>query len=215
MRKVIFLILLTIILNNIYSNDKDVADRIATVLIEEYDNYRDRTFTEKLVLKFGKKAFIDSVLIWKVNFRTIDSIEIKLHYQLEKMAKISDDNLSLDESEKFRELLKRLTYLGYKNLDLYYRAVKEYLDNNKNFLNQADISIETIDDAISNNKYFTEKKKLYFDEEMIKNEIRLFFDNRKIKYKISFYSFAFEFFDKIRRQIIAKDLKKIEERIKE
>ena len=49
-----------------------VADRIKDVLLESYDNYEGFNFKERLVLKFGKRTFIDCVTLWRENYTNIE-----------------------------------------------------------------------------------------------------------------------------------------------
>ncbi len=203
------IIIVTAFLVNLalFSNDDLVVSKMADILIEEYQKYEDKTFMEKFVLKLGKNAYIDSVTIWKNNYKNIDNLDIKLHRQLENSAKIADKRLPADSAEYYRNLLRRLTYLGYMNLQMYFNAVKD------KGLTAEEISIETIDDSVSNAQFYNEKVKLYNEENEIKNKIREFYDLKEIKYHISFYAFAFNFFDKIRKGIIEKDMKKMNEKL--
>lgn len=193
---------------NLFSNDDLLVAKMADVLIKEYQKYEDKTFMEKFVLKLGKNAYIDSVILWRDNYKNIDDLNIKLHRQLENSAKIADKYSSSDYAEYYRNLLKKLTLLGYKNLQMYYTAVKDkgYTD--------ADITIEAIDESVSNVEYYNKKVNLYNEEDEIKNKIREFYELKEIKYHISFYAFAFNFFDKIRKGIIEKDMKKMNEKLK-
>lgn len=193
---------------NIFSNDDLLASKMADILIEEYQKYEDKTFMEKFVLKLGKNAYIDSVIIWRDNYKNIDELDIKLHRQLENSAKIADKRASADRSEYYRNLLKKLTYLGYKNLQMYYNAVKD------RGMTANEITIEAIDESVSNLEFYNEKVKLYNEEEAIKNKIKEFYELKEIKYHISFYAFAFNFFDKIRKGIIEKDMKKMNEKLR-
>jgi len=202
-------IILTFFINlALFSNDDLIVSKMADILIEEYQKYEDKTFMEKFVLKLGKNAYIDSVIIWRDNYKNLDALDIKLHRQLENSAKIADKRLSSDKAEYYRNLLKKLTYLGYSNLQMYYNAVKD------KGLTDADLTIEAIDESVSNVEYYNEKVKLYNEENDIKNKIREFYELKEIKYHISFYAFAFNFFDKIRKGIIEKDMKKMNDKLR-
>lgn len=217
MKKSILLIFFFILTSSYYifsseqSIDDLIVDKIHQFLIKEYDNYKDRTFTEKMVLKFGKKAFIDNVRIWKDNYKNLDSMKIVLHPILEKIAVVCDKNLEEDKSKYFRSLLEELTKLGYKNLQIYYTAVKDYLVINNKKID--DINKELIDDAVCLLRYYEEKTKLYEREEIVKNEIRAIMTEKKVKFKLAFYIFAFDFFNKIRKGIIEKDMQRMLEKI--
>ncbi|HPO49526.1 MAG TPA: hypothetical protein PLO89_04295 [Spirochaetota bacterium] len=191
--------------------EDELVGRIAKILIEEYDNYKDKSFIEKTVLKLGKPAFIDSVKNWTKHYKNLEEMEIKLPLQIENILKISKKYLNEDENMEFRNNFEELTFLGYKNLQIYYEALKDYLSKNDN----KDISIKILDEALTDIKYFEQKKSLYEKEFEIKEKIRDFFKNKKIKYRLSFYSFAFDFLDGIRVKIIKKDMETMLKKIKE
>ncbi len=210
---IIFLLIISISIFSIQNADDDlIVNKISQMLIEEYDKYANYTFLEKLVLKIGRTTYVDNINIWQKNYTDIDNIKIKLHPKLEDMAKIVDKNLEADRAKYFRKLLEELTFLGFKNLQIYYYSVKEYLNNNK--LTYLDINIKLIDDSC-NIKFYNTKKELYAREDIIKNEIREFMKDEKLKHKMAFYSFAFKFLNKIRIKIIEKDMKKMLDRINE
>ena len=118
-------------------------------------------------------------------------------------------NLTYDENLDFRKNFESLTLLAYKNLQIYYIALKDFLKDNPS----TEINIKTIDDSLTDIKYYDEKTKLYESEAEIKSNIRYYFNNKKIKYKVSFYAFVFEFFDDIRKKIIKKDMEKMLQKI--
>ena len=123
------------------------------------------------------------------------------------MANIVDKNLEKKVAEHFRNLLEELTLLGFKNLNIYYLSVKEYLDANN--LIYKNIDAKLIDDSMCNLKYYNIKKELYAKEEIIKNEIQKIMKYDQVKYKLAFYSFAFNFLNKIRVKIIEKDMERM------
>jgi hypothetical protein len=190
-----------------------IATRIHDVLVKEYDNYKDKSFIERIILKLGKSTYIDNIRIWRDNYRNIDDIKIKLHPKMEDMAAISEKYLDPATSKRFRNLLEELTRLGFKNLQLYYNSTEEYLKNNN--LTYNSINIDIINEAQCNLKYFELKKKLYSREDEVKKEIRKIMDDKRIKYKLGIYIFAFDFFNKIRTEIINKDLEKMQKKIDE
>lgn len=211
MRKKIFIFILIIFSFFVYSQNEDeaIANRIHDILIEEYDKYENATIEEKIILKFGRKAYFESVKLWRENYSNIENIKITLHPQVEKMAKIVDKNLPEEQSNYFRSLLTELTFLAYKNLQLYFLAVKDYLKENK--LSSNDVKKETIDIAIAMPKFFNLKIEMYDREEFLKNEIREIMNKKEVKYKLAFYAFAFDYFNKIRKKIIAKDIERMKE----
>ena len=188
--------------------DSEIVAQIAQELIAEYDNYKDKSFTERLVLKLGKRAFIDSVRAWQRDYENVRTMPIKLHYQLNKMASIVDGCADEATSKRFRELLTELTRIGYLNLDIYYRAVRKNVDNNGGNLT-GNVSLAMIDYAVADATFYQEKIEMYDEEQRIKDEMRVIMKQKNIKNKIAFYSFAFEFFDKIRVKVIAADLEKV------
>ena len=209
-----FIFLLTIMLSCIFFafsqnvTDSEIVAQIAQELIAEYDNYKDKSFTERLVLKLGKRAFIDSVRAWQRDYENVRTMPIKLHYQLNKMASIVDGCADEATSKRFRELLTELTRIGYLNLDIYYRAVRKNVDNNGGNLT-GNVTLAMIDYAVADTTFYQEKIEMYDEEQRIKDEMRVIMKQKNIKNKIAFYSFAFEFFDKIRVKVIAADLEKV------
>lgn len=194
-------------------NDDLIVNKISLVLIEEYDKYENFTPLEKLVLKIGRNAYIDNINIWQKNYNNIDKIKIELHPKLNHMATIVDKNLEKKDADYFRSLLEELTFLGFKNLDMYYLSVKEYLENNN--LTYLDINAKLIENSTNNIKYYNFKKELYAKEEDIKNEIQKIMKYDKVKYKLAFYSFAFNFLNKIRVKIIQRDMERMSKLINE
>ena len=188
--------------------DSEIVAQIAQELIAEYDNYKDKSFTERLVLKLGKRAFIDSVRAWQRDYENVRTMPIKLHYQLNKMASIVEGCADEATSKRFRELLTELTRIGYLNLDIYYRAVRKNVDNNGGNLT-GNVTLAMIDYAVADVTFYEEKISMYDEEQRIKDEMRSIMRQKGIKHKIAFYSFAFEFFDKIRVKVIAADLEKV------
>ena len=207
-KKIIYNFLFLILIFPLYPeqniNNNLIVNRISQVLIEEYDKYEDFTALEKLVLKIGRSTYIDNINIWLKNYNNIDNIKIVLHPKLNHMANIVDKNLDKNEADHFRELLEELTFLGFKNLDMYYLSVKEYLENNS--LTYMDINAKLIENSTNNIKYYNFKKELYAKEDNIKNEIQKIMKYDKVKNKLAFYSFAFKFLNKIRIKIIQKDM---------
>ncbi|MBN2547204.1 MAG: hypothetical protein JXB50_15485 [Spirochaetes bacterium] len=193
------------------TDDDLIVGKIYQILVEEYDKYENTTFEERLVLKFGRKAFMESIDIWKKNYKNLDQIEIILHPRLEHMAKTAEENLAAERAEYFRNLLVELTFLSYQNLQIFYLAVKDYLIEHD--LNQNDISKKIIDTSISMPKFFYIKMDMYDREEIIKTDIRAIMDEGKIKYKLAFYAFAFDFLNKIRKKIIKKDIERMKVRM--
>jgi hypothetical protein len=192
-------------------NDDVLVDGISRILIKEYDNLKDRTSMEKLVLKLGKKAYYDSIYGWRKNYKSLDMIKIKLHPLIERIIKIADGKLSKEESSTFRKLFENLTFLGYKNLQIYYLSTKDYKMKNAGL----ELSIDLINEAVTETEFYNQKLALYDEEEKTKNEIRTYFKDKRVKSKLSFYSFAFEYLDKIRVDIIKKDIEKMKKKFDE
>ena len=194
-------------------NDEKIVNKIYNLLIEEYDKYKDKTWIEKAVLKLGRSAYIDSITIWKNNYNKLDTIKISLHPKLEHISEVADKNIEKDRADYFRSLLKELTLMGFKNLQIYFISTKEYLDLNN--LTYNDITIDTIDNSLCNIKYYEEKKTLYEKENVVKSEIQTIMSEGKLKTKLAFYSFAFKFFNKIRVKIIERDMERMFKKINE
>ncbi|OHD34495.1 MAG: hypothetical protein A2086_08165 [Spirochaetes bacterium GWD1_27_9] len=214
MKKIYFIIVCFFIIFNSYSDVSDdfIADELSKSLIESYDeNYKGRKFLEVLVLKIGKPTFIDSVLSWRKNYKEIPNIKVKLHPEIEKILTISEKYLTPERLAYHRDLFEKLTLLAYRNLQIYYKSVKEYFKYNEYEKINAMLVEKTINQPI----YYDEKIKLYQEEDQLKQEIRLMFKEGKLKYALSFYSFAFDFFDKIRVAIIKRDMEKMLQKIKE
>ena len=203
---IIFILPAAVFAQNV--TDEQIVAQIADLLISEYDNYKDKSFTERLVLKLGKRAFIDSVRAWQRDYPNVRTMPIKLHYQLAKMASIMDGCADEPTAKRFRELLTELTRIGYLNLDIYYRAVRKTVYDNGGILT-SNITLDTIDYAVADVTFYEEKISMYDEEQRIKDEMRSIMRQKGIKHKIAFYSFAFEFFDKIRVKVIAADLEKV------
>ncbi|MBQ2295262.1 MAG: hypothetical protein II258_07725 [Spirochaetales bacterium] len=179
-----------------------VADRIKDVLLESYDNYEGFNFKERLVLKFGKRTFIDCVTLWRENYTNIENVEIKLHYQLRNLAEKVSKYESEEKSQRFKKALEELTFLGFCNVDLYYRALLQ-VENLP-----PDFTTDNIDDALANPEFFLLKKELYQKEEKLKQEIRSHLVSKECKNKLGLYLFFFDFVNKIRVGIIKKDIEK-------
>ena len=186
---------------NLPENDK-IAARVKDVLIESYDNYSGFSFQERLVLKFGKRTFIDSVTLWYQNYTDIENIEIKLHYQLKKLSDKVSQCESPEKAEQFKKALEDLTFLGYRNVDLYYKALLKVENLPEMF------TTDDIDDALANPEFFLLKKQLYEKEEILKQEIRSHLASKECKNKLGIYLFFFDFVNKIRVGIIKKDIDK-------
>ncbi|MCH5150147.1 MAG: hypothetical protein J1G30_05710 [Spirochaetales bacterium] len=186
---------------NLPQNDA-IAQRIKDVLLESYDNYEGFTFQERLVLKFGKRTFIDCVTLWCQNYTDIENIDIKLHYQLKKLSDKVFQYESREKAEQFKKALEELTFLGFCNIDLYYRALLKTENLPEMF------TTDDIDDALANPEFFLLKKQLYKKEETLKQEIRSHLTSKECKNKLGIYLFFFDFVNKIRVGIIKKDIEK-------
>jgi hypothetical protein len=208
LKKIIFLSISILLTFYIYSkndfNNNLIAKKITQILIEEYDKYEDFTALEKLVLKIGRPTYVDNLYIWQNNYDNINEIKIVLHPKLDHMAKIVDKHLEKNTAIRFRNLLEELTLLGFKNLEVYYMSVKEYLENNN--LTYDNIDVKLIDTSMCNIKYYNIKKELYTRESVIKNEVQKIMKYDKVKHRLAFYSFALKFLNKIRVKVIQRDM---------
>ena len=179
-----------------------IANRIKDVLLESYDNYEGFNFNERLVLKFGKRTFIDCVTLWRENYTNIENVEIKLHYQLRNLAEKVSKYESEEKAARFKKALEELTFLGFCNVDLYYRALLQVENLSTDF------TTDDIDNALANPEFFLLKKELYQKEEDLKQEIRSLLVSKECKNKLGLYLFFFDFVNKIRVGIIKKDIEK-------
>jgi hypothetical protein len=207
-----FLLLLLFSLHNLSAEDASddiLVAKIADTLIKAYDDYKDRTTMEKIVLRMGKPAYIESINDWVKNYKNLDTMELKLHPIIQKIIKTGDKHLPEDKAKRFRELFEHLSLLGYKNLQVYYITVKEYLKK----YGQREIDINVIDDAISEPQVYEEKVLLNKEEEIITKEIKEIFKEEKIKYRLGFYSFAFNFLTDIRAKITKTDMERMLKKI--
>jgi len=230
----IVLIILIFFLNPAYSNKKiikndNTADSVKTgtvkykkpektledkivyrlyfVLLREYDNLKDKTFTERLAIALGRKAYVEDLSRWRDNYKNLDEIKIELNNIFEYMAKRCDKTLSKEESEYFRYLLEMLTILGYKNLQLYYLGILKYLDeNNKDYY---DFDLNLLGETIARYEFYYIKKEIYKIEEHTRTELGRMLNEPKLKAKLPLYAFAFNFFNKMRQNIADNDLKDI------
>lgn len=188
--------------------DDRIAEQIEILLVRSYGEYKDTTFLERIVLDLGKDTFVKSVETWRINYQNIDALEIKLHPQLKRLSEKIYRYETLETALKFENSLKDLTFLGFKNLDIYLKAVKE-----GNVCADM-LTLEVLDSLVANPKFFLLKKELYKREEDLKKEIRGILASDKVKKHVGLYLFFFDFLNGIREKIIKKDLAKTYELIK-
>ncbi|MBR2317138.1 MAG: hypothetical protein IKA37_04115, partial [Spirochaetales bacterium] len=147
-----FIFCISLINAEILPQNDAVATRIKNILIDGYDNYEGFNFKERLVLKFGKRTFIDCVTLWHQNYTNIENIEIKLHYQLRNLSEKVFKYESYEKATRFKEALEELTFLGFCNVDLYYKALLKTENLPEMF------TTDDIDDALANPEFFLLKK---------------------------------------------------------
>jgi len=198
-------------LHSIENQDDLIVDRICFIFQREYDNYKDKSAIERILLKMGRKAYIDNLLLWKENYQDITNIKFSLHPIMEQMAKIMDKYADPEKAARFRDLLEDLTKIAFKNMEIYYLSLKEYI--NENYLTPDDIELNIFTDALAKKKFYDEKIKLYDEEFKIEEELGPMMKEKKVKYKMLFYSFAFDFFVNIRRQIIDQETKDMQQKL--
>jgi hypothetical protein len=192
------------------SNVKDdmIVDKINKIFLREYDNYKDKSAIVRILLRMGRKAYLENLILWKDNYQDITKIKFSLHPVMEQMAKIMDKNAEPEKAVRFRSLLEDLTKMAFKNMDIYFLAIKEYI--NENNLTCDDIDLDIFADALAKKKFYDEKIKLYSEEYKIEDELGPMMKEKKVKYKMLFYSYAFEYFVNIRKQIISQETKDME-----
>ena len=105
-------------------------------------------------------------------------------------------------AEELEDLLRHLTFLGFKNIDTYYQALLEY---DKAFAIES-FPLKVVDEAIQNENAWAFRLKLYEDERNTKIAIRSILTRKQLKSKLSFYLFAFDFLNTIREKIIEADI---------
>lgn len=205
--KYFFMIIITIVIKFSVFSDTNylIVNKLAQLLIQDYDCYKNKTFLEKMILKFGRSAFVDSVNIWKDNYLYIDRLKIKLHPRLDSLVQKVNKYSNYQTSQRLKDLLEQLTHLAYKNLQFYYIAI---LESDKN-ISSDKLTVEIVTTAITNSKFYSLKRDLYAKEDKIKLEVKEIISSKKLKHKLSFYNFVFDFLNKIRTGIIEKDLEKM------
>lgn len=213
MKKYFVLLLFFFFIHSLLSaeNDQLLADKIVSLLKIEYDNVKDKSWIEKIILQMGKSTYMDSLEIWKANYFQIEKIKIVLHPKLENMAQVGDLYLDLEKKTLFRKNLSDLTFIAYKNINIYFLAIKKYRESEPTPIDQ--ITIKTLDAALYNPEFSQKKRDLYEEERSIKKSLRVIMHDKKIKYKLGIYIFAFDFFNKIREKVIEKDIKEMDKRL--
>lgn len=186
-------------------NDDKLIKEIVRLLIIAYDKYEDMGFTEKMVLKYGRPAYLENLAIWQEHYHNIDGITIKLHPRIRLLVEKIEDAGEYKKARRMETLLKRLTYLGYSNLSLYYTSVKEYGSSIK----PEELDLELLDDAFCTPGNYTIKKEFFAEEKAIKDEIKSILSSKELRFKLAFYLFAFNFLNGIREKIISKDMEKM------
>jgi hypothetical protein len=186
-------------------SDDKIADEIIDILIKEYGNYKDKSSLEKIVLSISKKPYMESLSEWRKNYHDLSNIKIKLNSIIEKAVLTAGKRLPYEEGWRFRSLFENLTMIGYENLQIYFISTKRYLEKN----GDVKLTIDIINDAKCEPEFLRMKEELYEKEKLIKRDIRIMFKDVRIKNKMVFYSFAFDFLDKIRTRIIENDIRKM------
>lgn len=205
-RVIVFIttILVTITLHGTVS-EKEAIERLTELLIEVYDRQEEFTVLERMVLKFGRAAYIDNVMLWKEQYKNIDELEIELHPRLVKLTERVNECAGTERAARLYLLLEELTMLAFKNLDLYYLAL---LEQEFNFT-LGELNWEFMDGIMSSRRFCRLKLELYSREREVKREIKAIIGAPDLKRALSFYNFVFDFLNKIRDSIVEKDLVRI------
>jgi len=193
--------------------DAEVVERVHFIFLREYDNVKDKGAIEKIVLRMGRKAYIDNLNLWKENYSDLSKINFVLHPIMQQMVKIVDRNLEPEKAMIFRKDLEGLTKIGFMHFQIYYLSLKEYVIENK--MDPALIELNIFADALAKEKFVNEKLKLFDEELKVEEEIALMMKEKKVKYKIAFYSFAFKFFTDMRKNIINNEKKDMQAKLEE
>jgi hypothetical protein len=213
MRKTVIIIMLFIFAVSLSFtlNDDLIASNIADVMIKEYDNYKNKSYIEKMILKMGKKAYVESVLDWKEKYKNLGTVRIKLHPTIHYIVSVGDKHLPPEKASYFSYMFENITMLAYDNLQTMYLAVKDYLTQKK--LSEDKIDLPLIVEATIQPKYYKMKIDMYNKEDYLKKQIRETMTSDELKYRLGFYVFAFDFFNKLRDGIIKKDIEMMQAKI--
>jgi hypothetical protein len=194
-------------------DDAKIVETISDIFLKEYDNYKDKAFVEKVVLKMGRKAYIDNMSLWRANFSDISKIKFSLHPIMEQMARTMEKHSDEGKGTHFRTLFIDLTRVAFKHFNIYYLAIKEYLIENN--LSYNDIKLSIFADALAKDKFYNEKVKLFDEELSIEKEIALMMKEKKVKYRMAFYAFVFDFFIDMRKKVIDTEAKDMQCKLQE
>jgi hypothetical protein len=186
------------------SKDDQIVNKICMIFLREYNNFKDKSAIEKIILRMGRKAYVENLDLWKKNYNDIDNIQFSLHPIMEQMAKIMDRSVEPEKAKHFRNLLEDLTKIAFKNMQIYYLSIKEYLADNN--LSCDSIELNIFADALAKKKFYDQKMKLYDEEYKVENEIGTMMKEKDVKFKMFFYSYAFDYFINIRKKIIDQEI---------
>jgi hypothetical protein len=220
--KVLFVSLSTILSVALYSlengeiqqtetGQQQIVNQVAQALIIEYENYSEYNPLERMILKMGKTAFIESVETWRNNWEIIETMPIELHPRLQHMSDTGVEAMDKERSDEFTRLLVKLTRLAYRNLDLYRIAVTDYFKVTL----PVPVTTDVIDSAVNNPVFYEKKVAMYNEEDIIKEQISIYLKSDELRYKLGTYRLAFNFFDRIRKQIIEKDMERMKNQIEQ
>ncbi len=190
-----------VVCDDIYE-DTILADRLQYLLKKEYTNYKNKSLIERIIMELGKKAFFESVDDWRKNYQAVEKVNVKIHPQLEDLASSVRKHEEESVSREFSTLLTDLTRMGYRNIDMYYVAIR----SSDVKYNAAEITLADVDEAMINPVFFLKKKGLYEEEREIKKRMREIMTGKRVKGKLGIYPIAFDFLNKIREDVIEKDL---------
>ncbi len=204
-KSLILLFIIISALNYLFSEDINydpVVDAIINAIKTDYNNLENRSFNERLVMEAGRRSFMLALDVWRAHYAHIYSINIEPSGHVKYMCDTAIIFLPADESGRFVSNLKELTFLAYRNLDLYYRAIRSLNPP----VASSGISVRTIDLALLNERFYNEKIALYDRERVIKREIEDTLLMDQLKFRLAFYLIAFRFFNNIREDIINRDI---------
>ncbi|MCG8569892.1 MAG: hypothetical protein MJB14_07105 [Spirochaetes bacterium] len=193
---------------SIYSIDYDqqVAARIVELFKKDYDQYEDKSFAEKLVLKLGKESYFETLDIWLNYVHQIEEIEIKTDPRINKLISKVKKHASEGKAERLSQLFCQLTFLSYCNYESYLQACLEHETD----INPCFIDEQYIEKAFTKSKYYQFTRELYETEAEIKKEIKEIISKDGLKSKLPFYNLVFDFLNKIRQKVIDRHLEKME-----
>lgn len=162
-KSLLFIITLILVTSALHStvSEQEAIEQLTRLLIEVYDKQEEYTVLERMVLKFGRSAYIDNIMLWKEQYKNIDELEIELHPRLVKLTEKVRNCAGAERAERLYLLLEELSMLGFKNLNLYYLALLELEFG----FSLEELDWEFMDRVMSSRRFCLLKLEIYSREE--------------------------------------------------